>query len=96
MDEATFEGGQDQRRDWVKLMDAINEAEFAPPCENFPDAYHSEDTSGSEQRLALAGCAVCPVLNDCALYGLKWETQGIWGGMTASKRRALRAKTVAA
>ena len=37
-------------------------------------------------------CFKCPVLEDCREYGIKHEEWGIYGGMTASERKAMRKK----
>ena len=40
---------------------------------------------------AKAICAGCPVLADCRTFGMT-QAEGIWGGMTATERRELRAQ----
>ncbi len=36
-------------------------------------------------------CAICPVKEDCLAYSLETnQTDGIWGGHTATERRRLR------
>jgi WhiB family redox-sensing transcriptional regulator len=38
---------------------------------------------------AKAVCDTCPVINECAEYGL-WEHDGVWGGTSERQRRRLR------
>jgi len=85
----TFE----QFRDWKVLQTAIEEADGIPPCTNFPDAWFPDykvnhDSVGNE---AVKMCKTqCPVVNECAIYGIKWEREGIWGGMRSTERQKLR------
>lgn len=40
---------------------------------------------------AKAICAACPVKDDCLQYALATnQTEGVWGGLSASERRRLR------
>jgi WhiB family redox-sensing transcriptional regulator len=39
---------------------------------------------------AKAVCARCPAREACLTWALKHATDGIWGGLTADERRALR------
>lgn len=77
----------------MKLMQAADEAEHSPVCENFPDAFFPEKgASGLATEIIWAKktCGECPIRDACANYGLKWEDHGIWGGLTAVERRAMR------
>lgn len=82
-----------QRKDWNELADAIEQAEEAPQCYNFPDAYFPDKgTSGNAAEFLWAKkmCGECPVRQQCAEYAIKWEADGIWGGMSATERRLIR------
>jgi Transcription factor WhiB len=35
-------------------------------------------------------CEACPVLPQCQIYALTWESYGFWGNTTVSERRRLR------
>jgi hypothetical protein len=52
-----------------------------------PDTWYP--LRGAPGDLALAACAVCPVVTPCLLSGL-YEKDGIWGGLTGRQRRVLR------
>ena len=92
--ENVFETNE-QNRDWQKLMLAADNAEHAPVCESYPDAFFPEKgQSGLTAQLiwAKATCGECPIKQQCAAYGMKWEEHGIWGGLTAEDRRKLKPK----
>jgi len=78
---------------WKSLMKSSDEAEFAPACENYPDAFFPEKgASGLAQELkwAIDTCKECPIMKDCANYAIKYERHGVWGGMTAEERKTAR------
>ena len=54
-------------------------------CRGLPTAlfYPEEDEDPQE---ALEVCASCPVIKNCASYALRFEADGIWGGMTEDER----------
>jgi hypothetical protein len=79
-----------QFRDWQQLNQAIDKAPVAIPCVSFPDAYWPEKDWISEINGAKKMCRDCPVMTDCLLYALKWEDEGIWGGMSAVERRKIK------
>lgn len=85
-----FDGGQEQIRDWVHLMDAIEAAPEVVPCTNFPDAYFPNGDEPELARMAKASCDTCPVAMTCLRYGTKWDMEGIWGGKSKSERKAIR------
>ena len=88
-----FDFSEGQARDWFKLMGTIQDAEEQTPCTNFPDAFFPEKGAiGPEFAWAKSMCQRCPVQRDCAEYGIKWETTGIWGGLSPQERLKLRAK----
>ena len=41
-------------------------------------------------RLAVETCRSCPVQAECRDYGLRYEREGIWGGLTPREREATR------
>ncbi len=54
-----------------------------------PELFFPE--AGASARPAKQICDVCPVKNECLLEALANEySDGIWGGLTASERKALR------
>jgi hypothetical protein len=82
-----------QNLDWRKLQQAIDEAEVEPACQNYPDAFFPEKGSNglrAELIWAKASCNACPIKRACSEYGLKWEDEGIWGGLTAEDRRKIK------
>lgn len=88
-----------QLADMRKLWDAMDEAECSPPCENFPDAFHPDYSQSGSMLLNNAAkslCAECPVKAQCAEYGIRWERQGIYGGISPRDRQKLRSKLRAA
>lgn len=85
----------DNRRqldDYLELARAIEEAPSVIACTNYPDAFFPEQdgTSMSEVRWAIQMCNECPVRQQCLEYGIRWETHGIWGGLTPKQRQQLR------
>ena len=82
-----------QSLDWRKLQQAIDVAEIDPACQNYPDAFFPEKGSNglrAELLWAKKVCGECPVQKQCSEYALKWEDEGIWGGLTAEDRRKLK------
>lgn len=56
-----------------------------------PELWWADDPNHVRSQLALNICAACPVRAACRDHALDGrETEGIWGGLTASQRRALR------
>lgn len=63
-----------------------------------PELWWIEDPRDPGRQMALDICGECPVKRDCLQHALSApEREGIWGGMIASQRNALRkhAKAVA-
>ena len=86
---------RDQLEDMRQLWKAIDEMKFPPPCENFPDAFHADQYSSgyiSMINMAKSLCAECPIKAHCAEYGVRWEMDGIWGGISPRERQELRAE----
>jgi WhiB family transcriptional regulator, redox-sensing transcriptional regulator len=56
------------------------------------DIFISEDPMGwFEERSAKAVCGQCLVVDDCLAFAITHNAPfGIWGGMTAAERRAVR------
>lgn len=84
-----------QYRDWMELSKAQEEAP-AVPCTNYPDAWFPEFSDNglgnvTDGRMAAKMCKTqCPIREACLIYGIKWETSGIWGGLTPKERQRLR------
>lgn len=56
-----------------------------------PELWWIEDPRDPGRQMALDICAECPVKRDCLQHALSApEREGIWGGMIASQRNALR------
>lgn len=52
------------------------------------------EEEGPLERLAASFCSGCPVLLECREYALvAGERFGVWGGLTARERRAIRRRT---
>jgi len=86
---------RDQQEDLRNLWKALDEMKFPPACENFPDAFFPDyEYAGSMMlsNMAKKMCGDCPVRNMCAEYGIRWETDGIWGGISPRDRQNRRAK----
>jgi hypothetical protein len=81
----------DELGDWFDLHKAIDEAPEDVPCRQWPDVFHPEKGAQGQldARIAKSMCRNCPVLAQCADYGLKWAEQGIWGGLSAHDRRRI-------
>lgn len=59
-----------------------------------PDLFYPE--KGQPVGPARSVCMACPVRAACLGYALVHETQGVWGGLTAGERAAVkRLRTVA-
>lgn len=68
----------------------------AIPCKSAPDLFFSDDHEGGQYKQLdrlRAMCAECPLTALCAEYAIvAREDLGIWGGLTATERRALARK----
>jgi len=49
-------------------------------------------TSLADYKFAVSICNQCEHIADCAEWGVKHETHGIWGGLTPKQRRTARQK----
>lgn len=81
-----------QERDWRELMEEIDNAPAAIGCGSYPDLFYADGNVFTEVRAAKQICQSCPVQRQCAIYALKWEDEGIWGGLTARERMVMRYK----
>ena len=84
-----------QARAQLELLDAIDTAPSDVPCTNYPDAFFPEWKSiGGREMAANAKslCKECPIIQQCAEYGIRFARYGIWGGLLESEREAIRAK----
>lgn len=67
-------------------------------CKGIPtDFFYTSRESGNPKQLEYLSalrrvCSECPVLSECADYGIKHEKYGFFGGLTESERRAIRGK----
>lgn len=80
----------DHQADLQRLYKDMDEAPEIVPCTNYPDAYYPEREAFHDLRMAKAACNDCPILQQCREYGIKWETFGVWGGMSAIERKEER------
>lgn len=83
------------RTEWEALGAALDESGVPAPCQGTdPDRWAGRDAMGapsSHDRAASDACLDCPAMIACAAYALAaGERHGVWGGMSASERRALR------
>ena len=67
----------------------------APSCATVGgDYWFPEKESGgitqAEAKIAKSICSACPHKIECAEWGIKFETHGIWGGLTDMDRRHIR------
>ncbi len=85
-----------QEKDYVELIDLMREEAGVAPCEQWPDAFHPTVGETDVIRAAKSLCQACPIINACALYGIKWENEGIYGGLTAVERKYARAGLIKA
>lgn len=67
--------------EWMKRGACLN----VNPALFFP---HREDLI-EDTREAKAVCATCRVCDECLVFGMG-ERYGIWGGLTANDRKALK------
>lgn len=84
---------RDQLQAMRELWKVMDEAGSSPPCENFPEAFHpgyGEPGFIMLFNVAKSLCNDCPIREQCLEYGIKWESQGIWGGVAARDRQRMR------
>lgn len=72
--------------DWLRLHQALADADRPAPCISLPDAWWSNDDELTEQAAHL--CGRCPVLAQCDAFATaNRETAGIWGGRDRTPTR---------
>lgn len=56
------------------------------------DFFFPEVANGntSNNMRAVNACKICPHIAECAEWGIQKERFGIWGGLTAQRRREIR------
>ncbi|WP_405794063.1 WhiB family transcriptional regulator [Streptomyces sp. NBC_01506] len=57
-------------------------------AETDPEIFYPE--RGDSVTAALEICMGCPVRRACADYAIEHEAEGVWGGLSAKQRRAIR------
>lgn len=75
------------------LSEAIDEIDGQVPCRSDALFLSPDDWAidGPMNQDAAVQCRPCPVREQCALYALlAGEPQGVWGGITAARRRSQR------
>lgn len=84
------------------LIKLLQESEkLGPECQHFPDVFFPEDWGSGEiyrhenyfdaVRTAKTYCGRCPIRELCLEYAMSANEQyGVWGGMSAAERRAMR------
>ena len=84
---------QNQKEALLELLQATDELDVAPGCENYPEAFFPTDTltgNSHDVRWAKETCGGCGVRKLCASSGIKYERHGIWGGLVPRERDQLR------
>jgi WhiB family redox-sensing transcriptional regulator len=61
----------------------------------FDSDAHRGASRAAHENAAKEVCRRCPVLAQCRAHGLACEDYGIWGGLTAKERVAIRAELAA-
>ena len=83
----------EQVKAWKTLARAADDIGDNLPCRQAPDMFHAAMNEGYYIRMAKRACQQCPIRNLCLEYAITHnETEGVWGGLTISERRALRRK----
>jgi len=54
------------------------------------DDPESNGTNDSMYGDAKKVCSTCEYKTDCAIWGLKNETHGVWGGLTPNERKLIK------
>jgi hypothetical protein len=73
------------------LYKAQDEAREVVPCTNDPDLFFPEQGGAGGINHIRRICAGCPIVLQCAEYGIDNEHFfGIWGGLTVDERATIR------
>jgi len=67
-----------------------------PPCTGLADLFHAERPTADQTELAKGLCGGCPLKEVCLETALEQpgcDQHGIYGGLTAAERRALKPRT---
>ena len=59
------------------------------------DAWFPDKPDRETQELAKAVCKQCPIIEKCGVYGVQYETDGIWGGVDLNPPKEYTDRTVA-
>lgn len=77
--------------DLLKLYEAQDAAEEIVPCVNDPESWYPEHGGQGGTAHIKAMCRSCPIVNQCAEYGIVNEPNfGIWGGLAVRERQRIR------
>lgn len=80
-----------QYQSWLQLQEMIDEVGIDHlPCSQAPDFYHPSGEEKYNLDMAKKACLGCPLLQPCGIYAVKYEKEGVWGGMSASERSKIR------
>lgn len=80
---------KNQREDLKNLLDLSRELQPQAPCENYPDAYFSDETDNTfyATNEAKKMCQGCEIIQQCFEYAVKWDELGVWGGTSGRARQ---------
>lgn len=78
-------------KDLMALWKSQDEAKEIVPCSNYPDLFFPEHYANVwDVKIARDMCSGCPIVAQCAEYGIKNELEhGIYGGLTVRERIAI-------
>jgi hypothetical protein len=77
-------------KDLLALHKVIDEASERPGClDTDPEIFFAEKPQNYEDARSV--CMKCPVITECAVYAIKWEHDGYFGGLTPRQRMKMRA-----
>lgn len=79
---------KDHKQAWKALMALSDESSIPIPCTNFPEAFFPE--MGERNDMAKSLCHECPIMSACGEYGILYELDGVYGGMSGLQRRQMR------
>lgn len=79
---------KDHFQAWRQLMDEADQADRDLPCKQWPDAFFPD--AGYPAFDAKSLCAMCPIIKSCREYGIKYEWEGVYGGLSTRERQTQR------